>query len=285
MGIFFYWWKRRIEHLFTGEKKKEPFFQKAITCTAIFIWGAVVFFLCCLVLGLILTRRVRIKGRENVKDMAPQDILACANHGSLIGPGLVPFAWRMFKMLFDPQKYFIWQTPRQNVINAPLMRLGILSPIIPVKFDKDGVSSDSSALKAMTREIKNHTFLIFPEGTRSYHSQEPHHLTKSGVLIGSPLLGAGYIVYKTRPRVVPILIKNEDYFLPHKKPLLSALLFDMIPKTVNVFGPSIKITFGKPIDFSYVPSVEERIGRGDLKKICKDVSARIMDEIAALDEC
>ncbi len=284
MSRFFDWWGARIRHIFTGERRYDrALSQRVITSLCILAWGVGMLSIWVFVMLLIFTKRLKVKGRVNVLSIPPQNLLTCANHGSVLGPGIVPMVWRMPRMLFNPRKYNVWQTPRKNIINTPFMQLGKLSPIIPVNFDQSGASSDHIALRAILLGIKQHTFLIFPEGTRSYHASPPHRRTKSGVLLGSPFRGVGYIVYRARPTVVPILIKNEEYFFPPTKSLLVGIVTDVIPKIINIFGPSIEVTFGSPISFSDVPPYNPKVKKGELQRVCADISARIMSEIAALD--
>lgn len=109
--------------------------------------------------------------------------------------------------------------------------------------------ADRTALKHTLSLLKmGKAVLIFPEGTRSV----------DGVL-GKPLGGASFIVYRANVPIIPVFLKGSE---------------QMMPRNAKWLRPAnLSVTFGPPIDFTEILKIadkreaQRRIGEQIMKSI------------------
>lgn len=242
-----------------------PFKLKVFICA---VWFFILFLR---VLG-----RVKIRGIENLRSTAWENRLLLANHPSFIEPVLITLVGFMPKMVLDSRNHFPWHTPNSHFIEEfGLSFIKDIPFLVPLKTDKNGRPNDAGALRELIRRIKQNTFIIFPEGTRSFQSDEPRIKTVSGVEIGRARDGIGFLIAQARPTVVPILVRNADKVLPpHQSNSLGRALLQIM--RALMFYP-IEIIFGKPRDFSDFLANKTKIGRETYEELGRLAIGAIAD--------
>lgn len=165
--------------------------------------------------------RTTVIGRSNVPRC--RNTLLISNHQSLIDSFFVGFTAYFGPSFVKP--YLIpWNPAGEEVFyqNAWQSWWSDQWKCIPVRRRR----RDLGALNRMLHALKSGTMILFPEGTR----------TRTGSIEkGRP--GAGIVILKDRPTVIPVTIDGLDEILP-----------------VNARWPKlfkrVYIMFGKPIDYS-----------------------------------
>lgn len=221
-------------------------------------WGFVKF--------LMFIGKIKVRGIENVRKTAWENRLLLPNHPSFLEAGLIPLAAFMPAMIKDPAKNFPWQTPNENTIkNSKITFLEEL-PLIPLKTDEKGRPNDAMALRKIIRQLKESTFIIFPEGTRSFRADEPRIQTPSGITIGQARGGIGFLIWYARPTVIPVLVKHTDRVMPPRSPW--RILWRM-------WFHHVEIIFGEPLDLSQFLNQKEKPTPETFNEIGKTVMAAI----------
>ena len=289
MRIFFEWWRGRIQHIFIGKKRNEPFIQGILTANCVFWWKfwfavAAIFYFLLKMPWPIIGRRIIIKGEENIRDLPAENCLCLPNHGSLLGPPLISFAWMLpggmgslVKVLKNPEKYFVWQTPNREVTKDMFMAVGGMAPQIVIHSDESGMPKDHVGLLALCRRLQTNRVVTFIEGTRSGHAREPKTKTKSGIEIGYPFRGVGLAIYYSRPLAIPVLIRGEEDIFPIGASIRSAV------KNLLFSQKRLEVIFGSPMDISWVPVNNRKATSAENKEIARIISEKVVQEIAALD--
>lgn len=205
---------------------------------------ALIYFGWWLILCLQFIGRIRVHGKQNLTNIPYKNRLVLSNHPSLLDPVLLAVICFMPDALRDPQRCFPWQTPNADVMEHVRLSIVDATPLVYLKIDKDDKPSDATGLRKIIRELKEHPFIMFPEGARTHLSAEPRRFTSSGVPIGHFRNGIGFIVAHTKPWIVPILIKGADKVLPFYVSWWMSLL--------NIWRYPIDIIIGTPINSSEV---------------------------------
>ncbi|TFG65128.1 MAG: 1-acyl-sn-glycerol-3-phosphate acyltransferase [Gemmatimonadales bacterium] len=176
------------------------------------IFGAIFFFL---------LNRTTVIGRSNVP--RSRNTLLISNHQSLIDSFFVGFACYFGPSFVKP--YLIpWNPAGEEFFyqNAWQSWWSDQWKCIPVRRRR----RDLSALNRMLHALKSGTMILFPEGTR----------TRTGdIEKGRP--GAGVVILKDRPTVIPVTIDGMNDVLP------------IDARWPRVFK-RVYIVFGKPIDYT-----------------------------------
>lgn len=222
-------------------------------------------------------RRIKVRGLENLRSTPWENRLLLSNHPSFLEPILIPLVGFMPKMLQYPQHNFPWQTPNNKFIEDSGMAFLREIPAIPLKTDENGRPNDSGGIRKILRQMKQSTFLIFPEGTRSSNSDEPRISTSSGVVMGQARDGIGFLVAHAKPTVIPVLVKGADKVLPphisNPKKVMKRAMFALL------FRHRIEVIFGKPLDLTHFWEQ----GKKPTSQTYQEIGKAIMEAIAALD--
>lgn len=188
--------------------------------------------------------RSRAIGLENIPKHG--GVMIASNHVSGVDTILIPtLAIRRFStMPFLPPA-------KEELFRVPVVRTLIgLWGAFPVKRR----ARDFEAMKKIAVYAKNYQVMIFPEGTRS----------KTGKLLRGRA-GVGWVIYNSRPVVIPTLVINtEKFFWPGR------------PRPW--FGIPYTAVFGEPLDLSRFYEMP------DNKETSQAISDEIMKAIAALKE-
>jgi 1-acyl-sn-glycerol-3-phosphate acyltransferase len=165
---------------------------------------------------LLITRRVRVRGRKNLVGMPKNNVLFIANHPSYLDPFFIPFALCWPQVLL-----FLYQAPWQAAdkhnlgMHKPLLHF-ILSHLYCVPVDRRG-GTQGLAMRSLLEKLPKARLLIFPEGTRSGKAEQNGVLlcrTKNGLPIGAPKPGVGQLIQDCNPHVVPILVRGTAEIMP-----------------------------------------------------------------------
>lgn len=222
--------------------------------------------------------RIRVQGSAYIRSVSPKNLLLLANHPSLLEPALLPFFASMPAALRNKASV-LWQTPKEtafkDVKNPIVQKLVESLPYIYLKVDENDFSSDPIGLRRIMRAQKMHNpaFLIFFEGMRTFFSsEEGRRFTATGVPIGKPRTGIGFMIAHMRPTVVPVLVKNTDRVLPVGAPWYTALK--------NIWIYRIEIIFGSPIRFSHRFGQQKSFSKTEMEALAEEVRSAVL----ALDE-
>lgn len=220
--------------------------------------------------------RIKVRGVENLRSTPWENRLLLSNHPSTLDPILIPMVGFMPKMISDPDHHFPWQTPNGGFEDNPDFSFLKKLPIIFLKTDVDGRPNDGEALRRIMRQLKKSTFIIFPEGTRSYHADEPRIQTASGVPVGRARDGIGFLISHMRPTVIPVFVKGTDRVL---QPNTDGFGKGIRQTLTRVWFHRVEIAFGKPLDFSpLLPS-----GVKPTRETYEKIGNAVIERIAALD--
>jgi len=154
---------------------------------------------------------LKITGRENIPHRGPA--IVAVNHTSYLDPLLVGIAWVPYKLLYLAKKE-LFSIP---VFGWLIKNLGA----IPISREAPGVKAFRRIFGALER---NQFVLMFPEGTRSWDGKWQ---------TGKP--GTGFIVYRAKVPVIPVLIEGAHRALPRGSRRIR-------------FTP-ISVQIGKPLQF------------------------------------
>lgn len=216
--------------------------------------------------------RIKVRGIENLHSTQWENRLILSNHPSMLDPILIPLIGFMPLMIHNIENRFPRQTPNGGFESNPHFSFLKRLPIIFLKTDERGKPNDAVALRKIIRELKKSTFIIFPEGTRSFHSDEPRVKTPSGVTIGQARGGIGFLIWHAHPTVIPVLVKGADRAMPpHKSPWFALW---------HLWFHRVEIILGEPLDLSNVRQNGEKPTTQKFEEIGKTVMA----SIAALDD-
>ncbi len=186
--------------------------------------------------------RTQIIGRENIPDGGGV-IFAC-NHISGVDTLLLPSA------AINRFSSIPFMAPgKEELFKIPIVgRVISLWGSFPVKRR----SRDLDSMKRIAFYAGHYRIMLFPEGTRS----------KTGELLKGRS-GAGWIIHSARPKVIPVLVINTDfYFWPgRKKPW---------------FRVPYKIVFGKPVRLDHL------LDKENSKQNSQEIIDTVMDEIGRM---
>ncbi len=188
-------------------------------------------------------------------------LIIVSNHPSLLEPLILPligFPWMNFPWVFSPvwarirfslswvkelQREYSLQKKlipanvpdRNNFYDPPYMRLfrGINVPV-----DRNGgVQLRVSTILELKRILEwGGRVLIFPEGTRTFKSEEESRVrSTSGKEMGKLKDGAAWLALKTEARILPIWIEGTDKVLPNNRIPLPRLWHRITIKIGNPF--------------------------------------------------
>jgi len=164
--------------------------------------------------------RLKVEGIENI----PKDrgCIIAANHRSYLDPPVLNLASP--RPIIFLAKYDLFKIP---ILNWIITKAGAM-PLY-------GNRKDIKTLKKAIEYLKNgYCVGIFPEGTR----MKPK-------TFGKAHSGVGLLAIKSKVPVIPAYIENTDEVLP---------VGSSLPK---LFIKSVKVKFGKPIDFSNYEDTKE----------------------------
>jgi 1-acyl-sn-glycerol-3-phosphate acyltransferase len=180
--------------------------------------------------------RTTVIGRSNVPRQ--RNTLLLSNHQSLIDSFFIGFAAFFGPSFFRP--YLIpWNPAGEEYFyrNAWQSWWSDQWRCIPVRRRR----RDIGALNRMLHALKSGTMVLFPEGTRS----------RTGAIEkGRP--GAGIVVLKDRPTLIPVTISGLDEILP-------------VGASFPRLFKRIYVVYGKPID--YTPFLTENASRESAQRI------------------
>lgn len=160
-----------------------------------------------------LLNRTRALGLENIPRSG--GVVIASNHRSGVDTLLIPLYG--IRWLSSAQ---FWSPAKRELFDIPVIKWVLLSwRAFPVERGRD-----MKVLKRIAALAREHTVMIFPEGTRS----------RDGRLLRGQA-GVGKIVYEARPAVVPTLVVNTDRFLPKGA------------RFPRFFLP-YRVVFGRPLD-------------------------------------
>lgn len=214
--------------------------------------------------------RVKVRGLENIRNTRWENRLILPNHPSFLEPVLIPMVAFMPEMLRNPSERFPWSVANARTIRKSKFRFFREIPVIPLETNADGRPIDSVAfVKKVLPNMKHTTWIIFPEGTRSFHADEPKITSASGVVIGRARDGIGFLIARAKPLVIPVLVKGAEHAMRPDKPLWHVI--------IRIWRNPVEIVFGKPLDLS--PLLHAKQGRDLYNEIGKE----IIHAIAALD--
>lgn len=165
--------------------------------------------------------RTTVIGRSNVP--RSRNTLLLSNHQSLIDSFFIGFTAYFGPSFIKP--YLIpWNPAGEEFFyrNAWQSWWSDQWKCIPVRRRR----RDLSALNRMLHALKSGTMILFPEGTRS----------RSGA-IGRGRPGAGVVILKHQPTVIPVTIDGLDEVLP------------VDARWPRIFK-RVYIVFGEPVDYS-----------------------------------
>lgn len=219
--------------------------------------------------------RIRVRGVEVLHETSEKNRLILVNHPSMLEPVLIPGVGFMPQIFQDPDRYFPWQTPNAAIFEKIVRtcKLNFLKkfPMVLVKTDEVERPNDPAAVRKILRELKRRTFIVFPEGRMSKNSDQPHMHTHSGTVIGTPRLGIGFTIFHAKPAVIPVLVKGAEQVFTWEGSIWRAIK--------NIFRCRVEITFGKPIDLSYIymDTVRTR------EEKYREIGEKVRDAMAKLD--
>ncbi|HJM82898.1 MAG TPA: lysophospholipid acyltransferase family protein [Nitrospinota bacterium] len=173
-------------------------------------------------------------------------VLIASNHVSGIDTTLIP--------LYSINK--LSTTPFVAPAKEELFKVPLLGHILSAwgAFPVKRRARDISSMRRIAYYANNYQVMLFPEGTRS----------KTGKLLKGRA-GAGWVVYKSRPVVVPTLVINtQHYFWPGR--------------TGPWFGVPYRVVFGNPMDLTQYYKMPE------CKETSQKIADAIMKEIRAMKE-
>ncbi|MFH1478985.1 MAG: lysophospholipid acyltransferase family protein [Candidatus Omnitrophota bacterium] len=183
--------------------------------------------------------RLKISGQENI----PREgaLIIASNHVSFFDPVVVGIS--------SPRKLNFMA--RESLFENKLFAK-IITALNTFPVNRDG--SDPSAFKtALDKLINQNALLLFPEGTRSPDGS-----------LQAPKKGIGFLVSKSKAKVLPCFIKGTD---------------EAWPKDLSFPRPKpITIHFGKVIDFNG-SQLEEEL---DKKKAYSYIANKVMEAIGEL---
>lgn len=214
---------------------------------------------------LLLTGRLRIRGRENLSKTSRKNRLIISNHPSFLDPLILPFAAFLPIALFCPWRHFPWQTPNQQFIKDSHMPFLKWAHTILIETKQAGQVKDPTAVDRIAQVLRNNTIIMFPEGTRSSRVKTIYRQTQSGIPIGEPKLGAGRLAYHEQATIIPILIKGADRVMPPTS---------YFP---NFFRGKIEIIIGKQASY------EKFLTKEPVEETYAKAACAFMDAIASLD--
>lgn len=216
---------------------------------------------------LVLLRRIRIYGLEHIKNTSSHNRLVVSNHPSLMDPPLIVGTAFVPDIFFKDKRHVVWQTPSEKVYKKFSSWMKEF-PMIPIKIDASGFSHDAMATRKILRTLPRATITLFPEGFLSFRAPNAFITITSGIQIGKPQNGVGYIIHKKRPTVIPVLIRGADKVLPSGMPYYGMWRF---------LFHHVDIIYGKPLDLS---RFFEQAGS---KELYAEIANEVMKAIAALD--
>jgi len=173
---------------------------------------------------------IEVVGLENIPS---EPCIVASNHRSHLDPPVL-------NAVFPEPLIFI---AKEELFKVPL--LGRLLPhmgAIPIKRGAGDLQSLELALKFLDQGCK---VCIFPEGSRANPGQ-----------FLRPKPGVGFLVVKSRRKVLPVYVGGTDKVMPRGKKL---------PKP----GPPMRVIIGEPKDYSF-------------EKDYKEIALKIMEDIKAL---
>ena len=203
-----------------------------------------------------LAGRLLVKKVSGLENLPEGNFILAANHQSNLDhliAGCFVCMPRSFK--------FIGQVDGHKGINKLLIDLFYaLCGTIPLNRD-DGESKKSAVNKAIEAAKKGYIVGIYPEGTR----------TRSGAL-GKPKPGVGKIFLGSGAPIVPVAIKGTFELLPpHGKLKIKRI---------------VEVKVGRPVYFKKEFKAAQNLSYQSekYKKICREISGKVMAKISNLRE-
>ncbi|MGO9614616.1 MAG: lysophospholipid acyltransferase family protein [Dissulfurispiraceae bacterium] len=152
--------------------------------------------------------RLKVEGLENLR--GNEGTLIAANHLSYIDPPLLA-------VIVPDGCVFL---AKHELFDIPILKHLISYYAVPVNRQR----VNASAIKVvLTKLAHGEKIVIFPEGSRN-----------KGTSLLEPKNGVGMITVLSKKKVIPVLIKGTDKFLPSDK---------IFPRPARV-----QVIFGKPLD-------------------------------------
>ncbi|MBI5814870.1 MAG: 1-acyl-sn-glycerol-3-phosphate acyltransferase [Nitrospinae bacterium] len=188
--------------------------------------------------------RSRAIGVENI----PKDggVIFASNHVSGVDTTLIP--------AFAASR--VRPVPFVVAAKEELFRIPVVAQLIRAwgAFPVKRRQRDTESMKRIAFCARHYQLMLFPEGTRS----------KTGELLeGRPAVG--WVVYNSRPKVIPTLVINTDKFFWPGRPR-------------PWFGVPYTVVFGEPVDMDRFYEMPES------KETSRLIAGEIMKAIAALRE-
>jgi 1-acyl-sn-glycerol-3-phosphate acyltransferase len=210
---------------------------------------------------------MRVSGLENFEKTDPnRPILLVANHRSffdmyVVSTTLFRQTNRKFNLYFPVRGKFFYDSPVGWFVNFIMGWFSMYPPFFREAKEAQKRDFDKFSLRELVRicsEPKSNIIGFHPEGKRNL-SDDPYNL-----LPAQP--GAGAVIMKARPQVVPVFIAGLGNDLP--KQVLGNW----------TGGEKVRIRFGAPIDLS------EFYEKSDRLRTHKEISDFLMTEIGKLAE-
>lgn len=187
-----------------------------------------------------LLNRTRVHGLENIPRSG--GVLIASNHLSAVDTLLIP----LYGIQWLSSAQF-WSPAKKELFDIPVIGWVLLSwRAFPVKRGQD-----MRVLNRIAALAREHTVMIFPEGTRS----------RDGRLLQGQA-GVGKIVYEARPAVVPTLVVHTDRFLPKGA------------RFPRFFLP-YRVVFGRPLNLEALYAMPD--DRETYQKIVDEIMNAIQD--------
>ncbi len=182
--------------------------------------------------------RLKVEGKENIP--LEKGCIIAANHRSYLDPPVLNLASP--RPIIFLAKYDLFKIP---ILNWVIRKAGAM----PLYSSKKDIKTIRKAIDYLNQ---GHCVGIFPEGTR----MKPN-------TFGKAHSGIGLMAIKSKAPVIPTFIENTDKVLP------------VGAKFPKLFIYSIKVKFGKPLEFSNFK---------DTKENHQKVADIILDEIKKLSK-
>ncbi len=161
------------------------------------------------------TGRIQVVGRGNIPRNLGK-LIFLPNHPSLMDPILISLLF--FKQHFwHPFWLTPWNIPEKTHYYDPWYFWWLRCRLIPVKGDRNRLSTNRKAIQKMVRVLQaNQTLILFPEGSRTFKGKEFVY-SRTGKRLRPLKGGVALILEKTKALAVPVWIDNTNQVLPNGK--------------------------------------------------------------------
>lgn len=212
--------------------------------------------------------KTEFNGRENLPRTTK--VLFISNHLTFIDSLLIGLGLVSLKELLFNYRHIPWNAPDKknfftNIIGVLFMRL---MKNIPIDRKSNGAKYIKSLINKYCKILKKGTLLIFPEGGRTKNV--------NGELMDECKPGVAMVILRMTMsdpdfKVVPIFISGMDKVMPR----------EIGQKYLKIkSGKKIKMTIGKPVDFSKICNLD----LSEKEKI-KLIQKKVRDSIISLSPC